>query len=291
VSKFEGVITALVTPFQNGEVDLKSLKKLIRHQIENGVQGFVVNGTTGESPTLRPAERKLVLEFVKGEVGGQIPVIMGTGTNNTETTIANTRDAETWNADGVLVVTPYYNKPPQRGLVAHFKAVAAATRLPVILYNVPGRTACSLSIESVVELASVPNIVGIKEASGDLEMLEQLVQQCPKDFLLLSGDDDTYLEFMKLGGHGVISVLSHVIPKQMGEMNRTAKNSTHARELFAKYRRLTKLLFCEANPIPVKAAVQAMGLIEKDDLRLPLVSLADNLRSELVTEMKALGVL
>ena len=287
---FHGVYTALVTPFVNGEVDFQSLAKLVRWQLDEGIQGFVVNGTTGESPTLTENEKLKILEVTQAEVSGAVPIVLGTGTNCTATTIAATQKAEKLKVDGVLVVTPYYNKPPQRGLVAHYKAVAEQTSLPILLYNVPGRTAVSLTVETMAELSQVKNIVGVKEASGDLKVLKELTQSCPRDFALVSGDDETYLEFMKSGGVGVISVLSHVIPRKMREQIELATSAELARSIFAPFSKLTKMLFSEANPIPVKSALHMMGIIARDEMRLPLVPLRDDLRGELQLELKNLGI-
>ena len=291
MSQFAGVITALITPFKNGEIDFQSYRKLIHFQLAQGVQGLVVNGTTGESPTLNYNEREKLLEFTLSEVGNQVPILMGTGSNNTATTIQATQLAEKGGAQGALIVTPYYNKPPQRGLVEHFTKVASLTELPILLYNVPGRTGCSMTAETIAELAQVKNIVGVKEASGDLEFAKKLKSQCPKDFSLISGEDSNFLEFMTLGGVGVISVLSHVLCKQMRELIRLEKTQAQAREFFQPFAELTKLLFCEANPIPVKAAMKLMGIIESDELRLPLVPLEANNREKLKAELKKVGVL
>ncbi len=287
---FHGIYTALVTPFKDNEIDVKSLAHLVRWQLDQGVDGFVINGTTAESPTLDTAEKLKLIEVVRGEVAGALPLILGTGTNYTKTTIANTQWAEKQKMDGVLVVTPYYNKPPQRGLLSHFKTVAEHTELPMLLYNVPGRTAVSLAAETIVELSHVKNIVGIKEATGDLNLARQLMETCAEDFALVSGDDETYLEFMALGGVGVISVLSHVIPKIMKDLNTKLRTPGEARSAFAPYLPLTKLLFAEANPIPVKAALKDMGLIASAELRLPLVECAPELRMKLQSELHACGV-
>lgn len=288
---FHGIYTALITPFKNNEIDVTSLARLVRWQLDQGIDGFVICGTTAESPTLDTAEKQKIIEVVRGEVAGSVPLILGTGTNYTKTTIANTQWAEKQKMDGVLVVTPYYNKPPQRGLVAHFGAVAECTELPIFLYNVPGRTAVALTTETIVELSQVPNIVGIKEATGDLDFAKKLLQQCANDFALVSGDDETYLEFMALGGVGVISVLSHVIPKIMKQWSTQTRSPEEARKTFKPYAELTKLLFAEANPIPVKAALQDMGIIDTAELRLPLVELAPDVRQRLQRALRTCEVL
>ncbi len=201
-SKFKGVITALVTPFKDGAVDMKSFKNLIKNQLDQGVHGFVINGTTGESPTLTKQEVKDLFMTAKAEVGGQIPLILGTGSNSTVATAEFTKEGSTWGPDGILVVVPYYNKPPQRGLIQHFKTVAAATDKPVILYNVPGRTITSMDAETVGELAKVKNITAIKEATGNMDVLAKIKTQVSSEFTLLSGDDGTVVDFMSGGGHG-----------------------------------------------------------------------------------------
>jgi len=289
--KFRGVWTALVTPFFKGEIDFDSLKKLIRFQIENGVEGFVVSGTTGESPTLTRDEKRQVLQFVQSEVGDQIPVMFGSGTNSTATTIELSKNAVEWGAQSLLVVVPYYNKPPQRGLVSHFAAIAASVKVPIMLYNVPGRTVASLSMESIEALSKIENIFGIKEATGDVEFGEKVINTCGPEFLVFSGDDGTCVQLAQRGSQGVISVLSHVIPKELSQLHSKARNkeATAVKE-FEAYSRLTDLLFKEANPIPVKAALKLMGVIRSDELRLPLVKCHDLSAGEISNELKKLGI-
>lgn len=294
MKKLEGVFTALVTPFKNGEVDEKSLKKLVRHQLDNGVHGFVVSGTTAESPTLTKEEKKRCFDIVKSESGGKVAIVLGTGTNSTRETVAATQDAEKWGADAVLVVVPYYNKPPQRGLVAHFTETANATKLPVLLYNVPSRTITSLEVESVRELAKVKNIVGIKEATGDMSIAKKIFENCGREFLLTSGDDGTFLKLMEAGGRGVISVAAHILPKQFSQSCELALQGNHAaaNNMMGKYSALiSKQLYTEANPIPIKAALAMMGIIESSEMRLPLVAHAEPHLSDLKKMMKDLGLL
>lgn len=273
-----GVWTALVTPFKDGVVDEASLQKLFRQQTENGIKGFVINGTTGESPVLSREERERIFHLARAHT--RVPLMMGTGTNDTAETIRRTQEAQALGADAALVVVPYYNKPPQRGLFEHFRAVAASTTLPVFLYNVPGRTVAGLSLETIAELAKIGNIAGLKEATGDVEFAARIRAACPEDFILLSGDDGTYEGFLKAGGHGVISVASHVIPSEFV----AAKN-------LSRYSKLIDLLFCEANPIPVKKALQLMGVIATAEMRLPLVEMDAAKARELENEMRVLGVL
>ncbi|MFM6926860.1 MAG: 4-hydroxy-tetrahydrodipicolinate synthase [Bdellovibrio sp.] len=293
MKNFKGTFTALITPFVSGKIDYKSLDRMLKHQLENGVDGFVVNGTTGESPTLKDHEKEELFTHIRKLVGPQVPLIMGTGSNDTAKCIEDSKNAEAFGADAVLVVVPYYNKPPQRGLYAHFKAIATAIKIPTILYNVPGRTITSLAADTVGDLAKVSGIVGIKEASGKMEIMSDIIKACGKDFVMLSGDDGTYVDFLAQGGHGVISVASHVIPKQMVQWRKWALEGQleKAHADIKKYMDLINLLFIEANPIPVKKAMQLMGLIDSAELRLPLVELGTEHTEMLKAEMKKVGVL
>ncbi|MGE3973151.1 MAG: 4-hydroxy-tetrahydrodipicolinate synthase [Bdellovibrionales bacterium] len=292
MSQFEQTWTALITPFHNQQVDFDSLRKLVKFQLDGGVSGFVISGTTGESPTLNTEEKKKIFDFVKSEVAGAVPLIVGTGTNSTSETVELSKKATSWGADGILVVVPYYNKPPQRGLVQHYQAVSQSTRLPILLYNVPGRTVAALALDSIYQLSKEKNIVGIKEATGDVAFGKQILDKCGSSFLLSSGDDGTAIDLALQGARGVISVLSHVIPKEFSELfERATKKDSTASGDFKKYKVLTDKLFCEANPIPVKAALQMMGIIKSDELRLPLSAMKEDLRKELQKEMKACGLL
>jgi 4-hydroxy-tetrahydrodipicolinate synthase len=276
---FSGVITALITPFNDGQVDFGSLGKLVDHQLKDGIDGFVINGTTAESPSLTSSERKKIFQFVQERVPNGFPLIMGTGSNSTAKTIEESKEAEKLGAQAVLVVVPYYNKPPQRGLFAHFKAVADAINIPVILYNVPSRTITGLETETIKKLSEHPNIIGIKEATGNIEFAKQIRSACGNEFLLLSGDDGTYDDFMKAGGDGVISVASHIIAKAM-KKKKAGENID-----------LINALFCEANPIPLKMALYLQGVIQSPELRLPLVPLSAHLSEKLKNEMKNKGLL
>jgi 4-hydroxy-tetrahydrodipicolinate synthase len=293
MKNFKAVMTALVTPFKEGEVDYGSLESLVRHQLANGVEGFVVNGTTAESPTLTDDEVEKIFKVIRSLVGPQIPLIVGTGSNSTERTVEASKKAQAWGADAVLVVVPYYNKPPQRGLVKHFTAVAKSISIPLILYNVPGRTITALSADSIQELSRVQNIVGIKEASGNIEFAKEISEKTGPEFILLSGDDGTYVEFLKAGGHGVISVASHVIPKEMVQWRKQAAEgkTEEARAGIQKNLKLIDHLFVEANPIPVKMALYQMGVIKSPELRLPLVTMAEDLAQKMKQELKTVGVL
>jgi len=291
--KFHGVTTAIITPFKNGAVDFEAIEKLVLFQKNNGVTGFVINGTTGESPTVQRQELKEIFSYIRNIVGAEFPLIVGTGSNSTDKTIDDSLFAEKIGADAVLVVVPYYNKPPQRGLFEHFTKIANSIKIPLILYNVPGRTITSLSLDTIVELSKNPNIIGIKEATGDIEFAEKIRREVPKDFILLSGDDGTFVDFMKIGGNGVISVTSHVFPKKMSQWYLSAlKNEFENSQVENKnLLKLTNLLFSEANPIPVKKAAQFMGLISSAELRLPLVELDKKLAEDLKNEMLKMGIL
>lgn len=290
---FKGVTSALPTPFLNKKIDYNSLNKLVEFQLKNGINGFVVNGTTAESPTLSWDEVQKIYARVREISGTRVPIILGTGSNSTEQTIETTKKAEALGADAALVVVPYYNKPPQRGLVAHFSEVAQNTKLPVILYNVPGRTITGMSIETIVELAKVKNIFAIKEASGDIELDKNLRMALPGDFVMLSGDDPTYIDFLKLGGSGLISVMSNAITAACAKWTSLSyeKKWAEAEADFAKYKNLIRLMYVEANPIPLKWMLFKMGLFESSEMRLPLVSLDEKFHLEIANELKKLEVI
>jgi 4-hydroxy-tetrahydrodipicolinate synthase len=292
MKNFKGTFTALATPFIDDIIDYKSLDRLLKQQIDGGMDGFVVNGTTAESPTLTATEVAELFKHIRGFVGGKVPLIVGTGSNSTAKTIEDSKKAEQWGADALLLVVPYYNKPPQRGLVEHFKAVSGSVKIPSILYNVPGRTITSLATESILELSKSPGVVGIKEASGKIDFAAEISHVCGQDFALLSGDDGTYVEFLGVGGHGVISVATHVIPKQFVQWKKWVAEGkiAEARADIQKYMKLIDLLFVEANPIPVKKALQLMGLFDSATLRLPLAELTPQHTENLKNEMHKLGL-
>lgn len=290
---FNGAISALVTPFINGEVDYASLEKLVAYQLANGIKGFVVNGTTAESPTLTTSEVSKIFSLVRAQAGVNFPLILGTGSNSTAKTVEATKKASELGANAALVVVPYYNKPPQRGLVEHFKAVAKASEVPVILYNVPGRTITGMTADTVSELAEIKNIIGIKEATGDIKFDQELINRLPKSFLMLSGDDGTYIDFLKIGGQGIISVMSNLITKECTrwtELMLSGKVSD-AEADFKKYQKLIGLMYCEANPIPVKWMLYKKGIIKSPEMRLPLVTLDAKFHAEITAEMQTLGLL
>lgn len=273
---FRGSLVALVTPMlADGTVDYDSLEKLVEYQKKNGTDGLIIMGTTGEAATIPFAEQLQVLNFVLEINAGAMNIIAGNGSNSTADAVEKTKMLTELPIDGFLTVTPYYNKPTQRGMIAHFKAVAAATDKPVLLYNVPGRTGVDLTAASVIELSSVSNIVGIKEATGSMQRLAELQQGCPAEFDLLSGDDASAAEFLLRGGHGVISVTTNVAPAGMAAMIRAATAGDRARtiEIDASLQALHRDLFIESNPIPSKWALWRLGLMQTDTARLPLTSL------------------
>lgn len=290
---FRGSMVALVTPMrEDGSIDFDSLAKLVEFHIEKGTSAIVAVGTTGESATLDEHEHCDVIRRVVQMVANRIPVIAGTGANSTTEAITLTRCALEAGADACLLVTPYYNKPTQEGLYLHHKAVAEAVPIPQILYNVPGRTACDMLPETVARLSEVPNIIGIKEATGKLERLHQIKALCGENFDVYSGDDATGTEFMLQGGHGVISVTNNVAPKQMAAMCMAALTGDRQRamELNAPLTGLHDKLFVEANPIPVKWALHQMGLIPAG-IRLPLTVLSARYHDEVRAAMKQAGLL
>ncbi|MEH6648413.1 MAG: 4-hydroxy-tetrahydrodipicolinate synthase [Motiliproteus sp.] len=288
-----GSLVALVTPMNPvGELDWDGLDKLVDFHIEAGTDAIVAVGTTGESATLDHKEHCRVIKHVVDRVAGRIAVIAGTGANSTTEAINLTQAAKDAGVDACLLVTPYYNKPTQEGMYQHFKALAEAVDIPQILYNVPGRTSVDLLPETALRLAQVPNIIGIKEATGDLERAKQYVAQAPKDFALYSGDDATALEFILLGGHGDISVTANVAAKAMADMCRLAVEgkAEEARVINRQIDHLHRDLFVESNPITVKWAMHEMGLIDTG-IRLPLLPLSENYRTRIVESLKAAELL
>ncbi|MGB8297144.1 MAG: 4-hydroxy-tetrahydrodipicolinate synthase [Polyangia bacterium] len=272
---FKGVITALVTPFRGDAIDEEALRGLVDEQIRAGIDGFVPVGTTGESPTVTVEEHIRIIKIVVEETRKRVPVIAGTGANSTREAIELTREARAVGADGTLQVTPYYNRPTQDGLFRHFKAIADAVPLPMVVYNVPGRTACDLLPETVARLCEVPSVVGIKEATGSAQRAAQIISRVGDRMVVLSGDDATAFPLYALGAHGCISVVSNVAPAEMAAMwdAAAAGNWNKARELHYRVFPLSEGLFIEANPIPVKAALAMMGKIT-DEIRAPLYPLA-----------------
>ncbi|MEA1935403.1 MAG: 4-hydroxy-tetrahydrodipicolinate synthase [Thermodesulfobacteriota bacterium] len=273
---FKGAIVAIVTPFKDGEVDEEALRKLIEFQIENGTNGIVPCGTTGESATLSHDEHERVIEIAVEAVNKRVPVIAGTGSNSTREAIRLTKHAYEMGADGALMVSPYYNRPTQEGLYQHYKAVADEVPVPIFPYNVPSRTGSNILPETVARLSKISNIVGIKEATGDLKQVSKVIELCDDDFIVLSGDDFTVLPLLAVGGKGVISVTSNVAPADMAGMIDAfeAGDLLRARKLHYKMFPLMSALFFETNPIPAKATLAMMGKIQYE-LRLPLLKMSD----------------
>lgn len=290
---FEGSIVAIVTPFKNGKVDEPALKKLIEFNIENGTNGFVPCGTTGESPTLSFEEHDRVIELTIQAARGRVPVIAGTGSNSTSEAIMLTQHAAKAGADASLQVSPYYNRPTQKGLYLHFKAVADSVDIPIILYNIASRTGVNIEPETIAKLArDCKNIVGVKEASGSLDQMSRIQALCPESFLLISGDDSLTLPLLAIGGVGVISVVGNIIPKDVSTMVREFRqgNVKKAQDMHYKMLHLTKTLFIETNPIPVKTAMGLMGLCSPD-LRLPLCPMDEENLEKLKKALKDYGLL
>lgn len=284
-----GSSVALVTPMHsNGEVDWENLDKLVEMHLDKGTDSIVAVGTTGESATLNCEEHCQVIKRVVDKVAGKIPVIAGTGANSTTEAIELTAEAKSVGADACLLVTPYYNKPTQEGLYQHYKAVAEAVDIPQILYNVPGRTACDMQPETTLRLAEVPNIVGIKEATGDIERAKELIAKAPEGFAIYSGDDETAVELMLAGGHGNISVTANIAPAEMAQLCSLAMNgeADKARNLNQSLMQLHNSMFVEANPIPVKWAMAEMGWMGYG-IRLPLTVLADEYHATVREAMKS----
>ena len=273
---FKGSNVALITPFKDNELDEENYIKLINFHIENGTNGLVPAGTTGESPTLNHNEHQKVIEICIKESAGKIPVIAGTGSNSTEEAVSLTKHAEKAGANGVLVVTPYYNKPTQEGLYQHYKAINDNTNLPIIIYNIPSRCVIDMSVDTMAKLFELKNIAGVKDATGDLNRLDQTIQKLGNEFIQLTGEDGLAFEFNKRGGVGIISVTANIAPKLCSEMQMLSKSKNNedlkkAEEIDRSLQPLHKALFIESNPAPVKYAAKVLGLCS-DEIRLPLVN-------------------
>ena len=288
---FKGALTALVTPFKDGDVDEAALKRLIEFQIRNGISGLVPCGTTGESATLTYEEHDRVIELTIEAVAKRVPVIAGTGSNSTAETIMLTKHAQKAGADAALLITPYYNKPTQRGLFEHYKKVAEEASIPLILYNVPGRTSVNMLPETVARLSEIKNIAGIKDATGDLRQVSDVIEFSRDGFIVLSGDDFTTLPLMSVGGHGVISVVSNIVPKDVSDMIKlfNSGKAEEARRLHYRLEPLNRAMFIETNPVPVKTALSLMGMIE-EEFRLPLVRMEEANRDKLALALKSHGL-
>ena len=288
---FTGSAAAVATPFTGSGVDFPALRKHLDFLLENGTDALVVCGTTGEAATMSYEERMETVEAVVRHVDGRVPVIAGTGSNNTENAIALSRDAVSAGADGLLVVTPFYNKATQRGLIRHFAAVADSAERPVILYNVPSRTGVKCAAETYAQLAGHPNIQGVKEASGDLALVQKTRELCPEDFSIWSGNDDETAPIMLLGGSGVISVAANVVPQEMHQLTASCLSGdfVSAGKLQLRLRKLCEALFWEVNPIPVKTAMSMMGFCQ-ERFRLPMCEMEEENRARLRTVLAEYGL-
>ena len=289
---FHGSIVAMVTPFRDGQVDEAKIRELVEFHVKNGTDAIVPCGTTGESPTLSHEEHKKVVEVTIAAAAGRVPVVAGTGSNSTAEAIALTQHAKKAGADGVLMVCPYYNKPTQKGLIAHYRAVAEAVDIPIIMYNIPGRTGVNMLPDTVATLAELQNIVGMKEASGSLEQMTEVISLCGEQITVVSGDDTLTLPLMVVGGKGVISVIANILPKESAELTHAALNGDwkRAKELHLRLFPLCKAMFYETNPGPVKTAMQILGRIN-GELRLPLAPMSEANREKLQKALKAYGLL
>ena len=287
---FRGVFTALVTPFRNGAVDEAALKRLVEEQIAAGVDGVVPCGSTGEAATLTHDEHKRVVAFVVRTVAKRVLVIAGSGSNATAEAIELTAYAKAAGADGALLISPYYNKPTQDGVVAHYAAIARATQFPLVAYNIPGRTGSNLLPDTIARLAEIEHVVGVKESCGDLHQISQVIARVPADFAVLAGDDWATLPQLAIGGAGVISTCSNLVPREMVELVRAFGRGdfARARELHYRLLPLCDALFSETNPIPVKAALAMRGKLE-DELRLPLLAMTSSGKKRLELAMKEFG--
>jgi len=290
---FVGSNVALITPmFDDGSVDYESLNSLIDFHIDAGTSSIVSVGTTGESATVGVKEHLKIIDHTIKYAARRIPIIAGTGANSTSEAIELTQEANNFGADACLLVTPYYNKPTQEGLFQHFKLIAESVSIDQILYNVPGRTAVDMSVDTTSRLSEISNIIGIKDATGDLSVIKELVAKCPEDFLLLTGDDATAIDFLLLGGHGGISVSANVAPKELQKayLAAIAGNAELAKKLNEKFSGLHKNLFIESNPIPVKWALHKMGMCDSG-IRLPLIELSNKCKTVVENDLKELGLI
>lgn len=271
----KGAITAIVTPFKNGKINYKKMEELIEFQIRNEIDGIVVCGTTGESATLSKQEKKKLIKFTVDKVNGRVPVIAGTGSNNTEDALLMSQYAETVGADYTLVVSPYYNKTTKKGIIAHYEYIADNTSIPLIMYNVPSRTGLNIDADTTIALSEHPNIIGIKEASSDMAKVAKIIAECSDDFLVFSGNDDIIVPMLSIGSSGVISVLSNILPKETHDMCKYYMEGDieKARLLQLNLSDLISKLFIEVNPIPIKEAMNILGF-DVGNTRLPLVKMS-----------------
>ncbi|MEW5766430.1 MAG: 4-hydroxy-tetrahydrodipicolinate synthase [bacterium] len=291
--KFSGSIVPIVTPFKEGKVDYATLEKLIKFHINKGTNGFVPCGTTGESATLSHEEHKEVVRFVIRCVAGRVPIVAGAGSNSTAEALELARYAESVGADAVLSITPYYNKPTQEGIYAHFSYIAQRVNLPIILYNVPSRTGRNMEPATIARMAEIKNIIGIKEASGDMQQVSEIIRLCGKDFTILCGEDANLLPILSVGGAGAIAATANVAPTDVAALIREfqAGHLEEARKLHYKLLPLCGAMFMETNPAPAKEALYMMGLLPSSELRLPLVPLKDSSREKLRSVLTEYGLL
>ncbi len=290
---FTGVLPAIVTPFKNGEVDEEGLRQLIEFHIENGVHGIVPCGTTGESATLSHEEHERVVEITVDQVKGRAPVVAGTGSNNTAEAIRLTAHAKKVRADGVLMISPYYNKPTQEGIYQHYKKVAEEVDIPIIIYNIPGRTASNIEPTTFARLAEFKNIVGVKEASGSMKQITEIIRLCGDEFTVLSGEDYLTYPLMSVGGKGVICVVANIVPREMADLCNLllAGDFAKSRELYYRLLPLCHAMFYETNPAPVKAALAMMGKISSAEVRLPLAPMLEANQEKLRKDLQAYGLI
>ena len=293
MTQFKGAFVAIITPFIDGKVDEQGLLDLIEFQIQNGTSGIVPCGTTGESATLSHEEHHRVVELTISAVNGRVPVLAGTGSNSTTETIELTRHAKAAGADGALIITPYYNRPSPEGLYQHFKAVAEAVDIPIILYNVPSRTGVNMLPETVARCAAIKNIVGIKEATANLCQISEIIRLCPPDFVLMSGDDFTALATIAIGGSGLISVTSNVAPRDMAAVIDLALAGDYAkaREVHYKLFPVMSAMFLETNPVPAQKTLELMGKIKSGAPRLPLAEMTDGSLANLKKTLSTYGLI
>ena len=289
---FKGSITALVTPFKGDKLDENAYEKFIDFQISNGTNGIVPCGTTGESPTISHEEHRRLIEIAVKSTGGKIPVIAGTGSNSTEEAVEMTRFAEKAKADAALVVTPYYNKPTQEGLYQHYKKINDNCGIPIIIYNIPGRSVVDMSVDTMARLYELKNIIGVKDATGDLDRVTQQKNKMGDDFLMLSGNDENTLEFNKLGGVGCISVSANVAPKMCSDFHKLCNegNFDEAKTLFEKLLPMHDVMFVESNPVPAKYSLKLMGMMS-EDVRLPLVTAENSSKEKIKAVLKKLALI
>ena len=287
----KGAFTALITPFKDGEVDYDALRKIVRLQLDGGINGLVPLGTTGETPTLHDDEKEKILKVVIEEAKGKVPIICGAGSNSTEKSVKEAKKMKELGADYLLVAAPYYNKPTQEGIYQHFKAICDAVDIPIVVYNIKGRTGVNIETSTLLRLSKMKNIVAVKEASGDINQMMDVIDQLPKDFSVLSGDDSMTLPLISCGGHGIISVASNVMPDKMADLAAYANQGDFesAREIHYELLDFFKVEFVETNPIPIKYAASLMGLC-REEYRLPMCSLQEGSKAKMKVALEKLGL-